>query len=88
MRLLTGIMRPTSGEAWVAGYSILGEEEPIKERIGYMSQRFGLYEDLTVMENILFYADLYGVPRKGEAAPDRAAPLLQQPDPLSGPPCG
>jgi ABC-2 type transport system ATP-binding protein len=62
MRLLTGIMRPSSGEAWVAGYSIHGEEERIKEEIGYMSQRFGLYEDLTVMENILFYADLYGVP--------------------------
>jgi ABC-2 type transport system ATP-binding protein len=64
MRLLTAIMRPTSGDAWVAGYSIIGEEERIKERIGYMSQRFGLYEDLTVMENILFYADLYGVPRR------------------------
>jgi ABC-2 type transport system ATP-binding protein len=64
MRLLTGIMSPTSGEAWVAGYSIKGQEELIKEEIGYMSQRFGLYEDLTVMENILFYADLYGVAAK------------------------
>jgi len=62
MRLLTGIMGPTSGEAWVAGHSIASEGELIKERIGYMSQRFGLYEDLTVLENILFYADLYGVP--------------------------
>jgi len=61
MRLLTGIMRPTSGAAWVAGHPIPGEEELIKERIGYMSQRFGLYEDLTVIENIMFYADLYGV---------------------------
>jgi ABC-2 type transport system ATP-binding protein len=61
MRLLTGIMRSTSGQAWVVGHSIDGEEESIKERIGYMSQRFGLYEDLTVMENIIFYADLYGV---------------------------
>ena len=68
MRLLTGIMRPTSGQAWVAGYSIPGEEELIKEKIGYMSQRFGLYEDLTVMENILFYADLYGVPQKERPA--------------------
>ncbi len=64
MRLLTGIMQPTSGEAWVAGHPIEGEEELIKEDIGYMSQRFGLYEDLTVMENILFYADLYGVPSR------------------------
>jgi ABC-2 type transport system ATP-binding protein len=67
MRLLTAVLRPTSGEAWVAGHSILGEEEEIKERIGYMSQRFGLYEDLTVMENITFYADLYEVPRKERA---------------------
>jgi ABC-2 type transport system ATP-binding protein len=74
MRLLTGIMTPTSGEAWVAGYSIRGEEELIKEEIGYMSQRFGLYEDLTVMENILFYADLYGV-RKTER-PRRIERLL------------
>jgi ABC-2 type transport system ATP-binding protein len=61
MRLLASIMEPSSGEAFVAGYSILTEGEQIKDRIGYMSQRFGLYEDLTVMENILFYADLYDV---------------------------
>ena len=65
MRLLTAILDPTSGEAWVAGHSIRKEPEAIKEKIGYMSQRFGLYPDLTVMENILFYADIYGVPRKG-----------------------
>ena len=64
MRLLTSILEPTSGEAWVAGYPIV-EEEAVKEAIGYMSQRFGLYPDLTVMENIQFYADIYGVPRKG-----------------------
>ncbi len=64
MRLLTGIMTPTAGEARVAGYSVLTDAERIKERIGYMPQRFGLYEDLTVMENILFYADIYEVPRR------------------------
>ncbi len=64
MRLLAAIMDPTSGDAWVAGHSILTEAEHIKEKIGYMSQRFGLYEDLTVMENILFYADLYEVPKR------------------------
>jgi len=64
MRLLTAIMDPTGGEAWIAGHSIINEGETIKEKIGYMSQRFGLYEDLTVMENILFYADIYEVPRK------------------------
>lgn len=63
MRLLAAIMEPTSGDARVAGYSILNEGESIKEEIGYMSQRFGLYEDLTVIENIVFYADLYGVPQ-------------------------
>lgn len=68
MRLLTAIMEPTSGNAWVAGHSILKEGERIKERIGYMSQRFGLYEDLTVMENIVFYADLYDVPQKERPA--------------------
>ena len=64
MRLLSAILEPTSGEAWVAGYNIDKEAEAVKERIGYMSQRFGLYPDLTVMENIHFYADIYGVPRK------------------------
>jgi ABC-2 type transport system ATP-binding protein len=68
MRLLAAIMEPTSGEAWVAGHSIIKEGERIKENIGYMSQRFGLYEDLTVMENVLFYADLYDVPEKERPA--------------------
>jgi len=68
MRLLTGILRPTSGEAWVDGLHIAREAEPLKERIGYMSQRFGLYPDLTVMENLDFYADLYDVPKEGRAA--------------------
>jgi ABC-2 type transport system ATP-binding protein len=74
MRMLAAIMEPSSGEAWVAGHSILSEGERIKEKIGYMSQRFGLYEDLTVMENIIFYADLYEVP--GKARPDKIEQLL------------
>lgn len=61
MRLLTAIMKPSSGEAWIEGHSNLSEGETIKEKLGYMSQRFGLYEDLTVLENIHFYADLYRV---------------------------
>jgi len=64
MRLLTGILEPTAGEARVAGFSVRTEAEQIKEKIGYMSQRFGLYEDLTVMENILFYADIYEVAQR------------------------
>jgi ABC-2 type transport system ATP-binding protein len=68
MRLLTAIMDPTAGEAWVVGHHTVREAETIKEEIGYMSQRFGLYPDLTVMENIDFYADIYGVPRKEREA--------------------
>jgi ABC-2 type transport system ATP-binding protein len=67
MRLLTSIMEPTSGDAWVAGHHTVRDAEAIKEEIGYMSQRFGLYPDLSVMENMDFYADIYGVPRKARA---------------------
>jgi ABC-2 type transport system ATP-binding protein len=65
MRLLSTIMEPTAGDAWVNGYHIVHEAEAIKAEIGYMSQRFGLYADLTVLENLVFYADIYGVPRRG-----------------------
>lgn len=65
MRLLTSIMEPTSGDAWVAGHHVVRDAERVKEQIGYMSQRFGLYPDLSVLENIHFYADIYGVPRRG-----------------------
>ncbi len=65
MRLLTAILPPTEGDAWVAGRHIAREAEAIKEDIGYMSQRFGLYPDLTVTENIDFYADIYEMPRRG-----------------------
>lgn len=65
MRLLTSIMEPTLGNAWVDGLHVVDEAERVKEHIGYMSQRFGLYEDLSVLENIHFYADIYEVPRKG-----------------------
>lgn len=74
MRLLAGIMEPTEGDAMVAGCSVRSQPEQVKARIGYMSQRFGLYEDLTVLENILFYADLYEVP-EGERK-ERLARLL------------
>ena len=67
MRLLTSIMTPTSGQAWVAGYHVVKEAEAVKSRIGYMSQRFGLYPDLTVLENLDFYADIYDVPARGRA---------------------
>jgi ABC-2 type transport system ATP-binding protein len=63
MRLLVGIMDPDGGWAKVLGFDTVAEAELLKERIGYMPQRFGLYDDLTVAENIAFYADLYGVSR-------------------------
>lgn len=68
LRMLAAIMEPSSGEAWVAGHSLLSEGERIKEKIGYMPQRFGLYEDLTVIENIVFYADIYEVPQRERPA--------------------
>ncbi len=64
MRMFAGILPPTSGEAWVLGHSVVSEAEPLKEKIGYMAQRFALYGDLTVIENLKFYADLYSVSPK------------------------
>jgi ABC-2 type transport system ATP-binding protein len=68
MRMLTGILPPTAGSAHVAGCDVVREAEKLKEHIGYMSQRFGLYPDLTVAENIDFYADIYTVPQRERAA--------------------
>jgi len=62
MRMLCGLSKSTSGQAWVAGYDINRQSEQIKKRIGYMSQKFALYEDLQVWENIRLYAGIYGVP--------------------------
>jgi len=67
MRMLTGILAPSAGEAQVAGCDVVRAREPLKEHIGYMSQRFGLYPDLTVAENIDFYADIYTVPQAARA---------------------
>lgn len=65
MRLLTGIMAASSGDSWVLGRHSDREAESIKGNIGYMGQRFGLYQDLTVMENLDFFADIHGLPLKG-----------------------
>ena len=65
MRMLTGILPPTAGKATVADCDVVRQAERLKDHIGYMSQRFGLYPDLTVIENILFYADIYGVAARG-----------------------
>ena len=64
IKMLTGLHRPTSGRAQVAGYDVYRQTERIKENIGYMSQRFSLYEDLTVRQNIRFYGGIYGLNRK------------------------
>ncbi len=61
MRILASILKPTSGEAFVAGCHTVKEAALVQDRTGYMSQRFGLYPDLTVEENLAFYADIYGV---------------------------
>src|ERR1041385_5608668 len=60
MRMLCGLSLPTSGEATVAGFDVYKQNEKIKKSIGYMSQKFSLYEDLTIKENIRFYAGIYG----------------------------
>jgi len=64
IRMLCGIITPTSGEGRVAGFDIFKEPEEVKHSIGYMSQKFSLYEDMTPFENIRFYLGIYGVPEK------------------------
>ncbi len=64
MRMLCGLSKPTSGKAMIAGYDIYKDTEKIKKNIGYMSQRFSLYEDLTVIENINFFGGIYGLSDK------------------------
>jgi len=68
IKMLTGLLKPTSGSGRVAGFDLLRDTEEIKRRIGYMSQQFSLYGDLTVEENIEFFAHLYSVPRERRAA--------------------
>jgi ABC-2 type transport system ATP-binding protein len=64
MRMLTGLSVPTSGTASVAGFDIYKQAEKIKKHIGYMSQRFSLYEDLTILENLEFFGGIYGLSKQ------------------------
>lgn len=64
MRILCGLSFPTSGQATVAGFDVYKQHERIKQNIGYMSQKFSLYDNLTIVENIEFYGGVYGVSRK------------------------
>jgi ABC-2 type transport system ATP-binding protein len=76
MRMLCGLLSPTSGSATVAGYDVGRQPDRIKEAIGYMSQKFSLYPDLTARENIRFYGGIYGLRRREIRA--RTAQLLDQ----------
>ena len=64
LRLLCGLMDPTEGEAWVAGHNVAREVDAVKDVIGYMAKRFGLFGDLTVEENMIFYADLFAISKQ------------------------
>lgn len=75
IRMLCGVLEPSSGKGTVLGYDIKDEPESIKQRIGYMSQKFSLYEELTVKENLDFYAGIYGL--QGETSKARQKELIE-----------
>lgn len=76
MRMLCGLLKPSSGKATIAGFDVYTQTEKIKRSIGYMSQKFSLYDDLTVSENIRFYAGIYGMSRPH--IKEKTAQLLQE----------
>ncbi|MEK7375858.1 MAG: ABC transporter ATP-binding protein [Candidatus Margulisiibacteriota bacterium] len=75
IRMLCGILEPTSGGGSVAGFDIVKNSEKVKERVGYMSQKFSLYEDLTVSENLDFYAGIYQTPK--DLRPEKKKQLVK-----------
>ncbi|AWX44394.1 Monosaccharide-transporting ATPase [Flagellimonas maritima] len=76
MKMLNGLSKPTSGNGTVAGLDVINETDKIKERIGYMSQKFSLYEDLSVNQNIEFYGGIYGLSRK--RIQEKTAEILEE----------
>lgn len=76
IRMFCGLLAPSDGEAWVDGLAISTHSEEVKHRIGYMSQRFSLYDDLRVEENLTFYGGIYGMERQRIA--DRSSVLLER----------
>ena len=76
IKMLTGLLAPSGGEAHTAGFDVATEPEAVKRRIGYMSQRFALYDDLTVRENVRFYGRVYGLTDR--VIDERMAALLRQ----------
>ncbi|MCB0266158.1 MAG: ABC transporter ATP-binding protein [Calditrichia bacterium] len=76
IRMLCGLLSPTEGSGTVAGFDIYRESEQIKKNIGYMSQKFSLYDDLTISENIEFFGGIYGLPR--DLIADRKSALIEQ----------
>jgi len=76
MKMLIGISKPTSGNATVAGFDVYKQTESIKKNIGYMSQKFALYDDLTVVENITFFGGIYGLSK--DAIKDKTKALLDE----------
>ena len=76
IRMLCGLLTPTSGSATVAGCDVVKESEGVRRRIGYMSQKYGLYDDLTVLENIRFYGGIYGL--TGQTLERRVRALIDE----------
>jgi ABC-2 type transport system ATP-binding protein len=77
IKMLCGLLMPTSGTAYISGFDIYTQSEAIKKTIGYMSQKFSLYDDLTVHENMAFYAGIYGLnKRQFQRAYDRTVPTM------------